>query len=154
MCLAIPGRLAAITEGEGFDRRGTVDYDGARQEVSLAYLPDVQVGDYVLVHVGFAMTQVDTEEAERLLQELRDLGGEVGDGFDRFHAVGHARGVAEIDDVLVGQALHQRADDRQPADAGIEYADGGVCIRGHEWQDGGMRKTAFYPQDFKARSKP
>ncbi|NLG34103.1 MAG: HypC/HybG/HupF family hydrogenase formation chaperone [Lentisphaerae bacterium] len=74
MCLAIPGRLVAVSDGEGFDRRGTVDHDGARQEVSLAYLPDVQVGDYVLVHVGFAMTQVDTEEAERLLQELRDLG--------------------------------------------------------------------------------
>jgi hydrogenase expression/formation protein HypC len=73
MCLAIPGRVVAITEGEGFDRRGTVDYDGARQEVSLAYLPEVQPGDYVLVHVGFAITRVDAAEAERILQEIRDL---------------------------------------------------------------------------------
>ncbi len=68
MCLAIPGRLAAITEGEGFDCRGTVDYDGARQEVALAYLPEAKVGDYVLVHVGFAMTLLDTDEAERILR--------------------------------------------------------------------------------------
>ena len=76
MCLAIPGRLVAITEGEGFDRRGTVDYDGARQEVALAYLPEAKVGDYVLVHVGFAMTLLDTDEAERILRELRELEAE------------------------------------------------------------------------------
>ena len=73
MCLAIPGRLVAISDGEGFDRRGTVDYDGARQEVSLAYLPETKLGDYVLVHVGFAMTRLDGEEAERILREIREL---------------------------------------------------------------------------------
>jgi hydrogenase expression/formation protein HypC len=76
VCLAIPGRIVAIAEGEGFDRRGTVDFDGARQEVALAYLPEAQIGDYVLVHVGFAMTLLDTGEAERILRELREL--EVG----------------------------------------------------------------------------
>ena len=50
-----------------------MDYDGARQEVSLAYLPEVRPGDYVLVHVGFAMTQLDAEEAERILREIREL---------------------------------------------------------------------------------
>ena len=73
MCLAIPGRIVSIAEGEGFDRRGTVDYDGARQEVSLAYLPEAKTGDYVLVHVGFAMTLLDNEEAERILREIREL---------------------------------------------------------------------------------
>ena len=73
MCLAIPGRIVAIAEGEGFDRRGTVDYDGARQEVSLAYLPETKIGDYVLVHVGFAMTRLDADEAERILREIREL---------------------------------------------------------------------------------
>ena len=73
MCLAIPGRIVAVTEGEGFDRRGTVDYDGARQEVSLAYLPETKIGDFVLVHVGFAMTRLDAEEAERILREIREL---------------------------------------------------------------------------------
>ena len=73
MCLAIPGRIVAMTEGEGFDRRGTVDYDGARQEVSLAFLPETKIGDFVLVHVGFAMTRLDAEEAERILREIREL---------------------------------------------------------------------------------
>ncbi len=73
MCLAIPGRVVAISEGEGFDRRGTVDYDGVRQEVALAYLPETKIGDYVLVHVGFALTRLDAAEAERILKELRDL---------------------------------------------------------------------------------
>ena len=73
MCLAIPGRVVALTGGEGFDRRGTVDYDGVRQEVSLAYLPETQIGDYILVHVGFALTRLDPEEAERILQEIRQL---------------------------------------------------------------------------------
>ena len=73
MCLAIPGRVVAISDGEGFDRRGTVDYDGARQEVSLAYLPETKIGDYVLVHVGFAMTLLDGDEAERILRDIREL---------------------------------------------------------------------------------
>lgn len=73
MCLAIPGRVVEISGGAGFDRRGTVDFDGVRQEVSLAYLPETQVGDYVLVHVGFAITQLDTGEAERILREIREL---------------------------------------------------------------------------------
>jgi hydrogenase expression/formation protein HypC len=73
VCLAIPGRIVAISEGQGFDRSGTVDFDGARQEVSLAYLPEVQIGDYILVHVGFALTKLDTAEAERILREIREL---------------------------------------------------------------------------------
>lgn len=73
MCLAIPGRIVAISDGAGFDRRGTVDYDGVRQEVALAYLPEAKVGDYVLVHVGFAITRLDVAEAERILREIREL---------------------------------------------------------------------------------
>ena len=73
MCLAIPGRLVAVSGGAGFDRRGTVDYDGVRQEVALAYLPEAKIGDYVLVHVGFAMTLLDAQEAERILGDIRQL---------------------------------------------------------------------------------
>ena len=73
MCLAIPGRVVAMSGGEGFDRRGTVDFDGVRQEVSLAYLPETRIGDYLLVHVGFALTRLDPEEAERILREIREL---------------------------------------------------------------------------------
>ena len=67
----------ALAGGTGIDRRGTVDYDGVRQEVSLAYLPETQIGDYVLVHVGFAMTRLDAAEAERILREIRELAGEM-----------------------------------------------------------------------------
>ena len=77
MCLAIPGRVVALAGGTGIDRRGTVDYDGVRQEVSLAYLPETRIGDYVLVHVGFAMTRLDAAEAERILREIRELAGEM-----------------------------------------------------------------------------
>ena len=76
MCLAIPGRVVALAGGTGIDLRGTVDYDGVRQEVALAYLPEAQIGDYVLVHVGFAMTLLDTQEAERILGEIRQLTAE------------------------------------------------------------------------------
>lgn len=70
MCLAIPGRLISITPGEGFDRRGTVDYGGVRQTVSLAFLPDATPGDYLLVHVGYAMTRLDPAAAEALLNDI------------------------------------------------------------------------------------
>ena len=64
---AADARLAVDeTPREGAD-------DGARQEISLAYLPETKIGDYVLVHVGFAMTQLDTDEAERILREIREL---------------------------------------------------------------------------------
>ena len=70
MCLAIPGRLIEIEPGEGFDRRGLVDYGGIRQRVSLAFLPDAAPGDYLLVHVGYAMTRLDPSAAESLLDEI------------------------------------------------------------------------------------
>ncbi len=73
MCLAIPGRVVEISGGEGFERRAVVDYDGVRQEASLAYLPETKIGDYLLVHVGFALTRLDADEAERILQEIRQL---------------------------------------------------------------------------------
>ena len=73
MCLAIPGRVVEITGGEGFDKKAVLDYDGVRQEASLAYLPETQIGDYLLVHVGFALTRLDPEEAERVLAEIREL---------------------------------------------------------------------------------
>lgn len=74
MCPAIPGKNCGHSGGRRFHRRGTVDYDGVRQEVALAYLPEAQIGDYVLVHVGAAMTRLDTAEAERILRELHGFG--------------------------------------------------------------------------------
>ena len=72
MCLGVPGRVEDVWEADG-TRMATVDFGGVRKEVCLAYVPDVVVGDYTIVHVGFALTRLDAAEAERILKELRDL---------------------------------------------------------------------------------
>jgi hydrogenase expression/formation protein HypC len=76
MCLGIPGRITEVFPSEGLPM-GTVDFGGVRREVCLAYVADeVEAGDYVVVHVGFAISKVDEEEARRtfkLLEELSQL---------------------------------------------------------------------------------
>ena len=75
MCLGIPGRIVEIREDGGL-RMGTVDFGGVRKEVCLAYLDeDTRVGEYAIVHVGFAIAKVDVEEARRTFELLRELGG-------------------------------------------------------------------------------
>jgi hydrogenase expression/formation protein HypC len=71
MCLGIPGRIVAIDD-TGL-RTGTVDFDGLRRPVCLVYTPDAQVGDYVIVHVGFAISRVDEAEAAKTLAVLRAM---------------------------------------------------------------------------------
>ncbi len=70
MCLAVPGRVVEIFDDGAALTRGKVDFGGIRKEVCLAYTPLVSVGDYVLVHVGFALTVVDEVEAMRIFDEL------------------------------------------------------------------------------------
>ncbi len=72
MCLGIPGKVIEIS-GEGFMRTGKIDFDGIVKEVSLAYVPEIEVGDYAIVHVGFAITQLDEESAQETLALLRRL---------------------------------------------------------------------------------
>jgi hydrogenase expression/formation protein HypC len=72
MCLGIPGRITEIS-GEGVGLMGRVDFDGVVKEVSLAYVPDIEVGDYTIVHVGFAITQLDEESAKETLALLQML---------------------------------------------------------------------------------
>ena len=72
MCLGVPGKIVAIEEG--FMRMGTVDFDGATLEVCLAYVPDAVPGTYVLVHAGFALAELDEEQAAETLSALRELG--------------------------------------------------------------------------------
>ena len=76
MCLAVPGRIEAIEGEDALERRGRVDFGGVRRDVQLAYLPEARVGDWVLVHVGFALSRIDEAEAERVLAELEALGAE------------------------------------------------------------------------------
>lgn len=75
MCLAVPGKIVNIAEDPNLSlRRGKVDFGGIRKEVCLDHTPEAHVGDYVLVHVGFALTVVDEQEAKRVFEALEDLG--------------------------------------------------------------------------------
>jgi len=74
MCLAVPGKIVTLMEEKNLGlRRGKVDFGGIRKEVCLDYTPEARLGDYVLVHVGFALTVVDEEEAQRVFETLREL---------------------------------------------------------------------------------
>jgi len=74
MCLGIPGRIVEIRDDAGL-KMGTIDFGGVRREVCLAYLGDeVAVGDYAIVHVGFAISKVDEEEAKRTFEMLQEMG--------------------------------------------------------------------------------
>jgi hydrogenase expression/formation protein HypC len=77
MCLGIPGRIVAVADppDQTDERTGTVDFDGVRREVCLAYTPEAGVGDYVIVHVGFAISTVDEAEAARTLAVIRAIPG-------------------------------------------------------------------------------
>jgi hydrogenase expression/formation protein HypC len=72
MCLAIPGRISALHENAGVPM-AKVDFGGITREACLSYLPDSRVGDYILVHVGFAISKVDEEEAARTYQYLSEM---------------------------------------------------------------------------------
>ena len=75
MCLAIPGKLEAITaQLDDVFRMGRVSFGGIIKEASLAYVPEVQVGDYVIVHVGYALTRLDPDEAEKTLALMAEAG--------------------------------------------------------------------------------
>jgi len=73
MCLGIPGRVIEVREEAGL-AMGRVDFGGVRKEACLAYVPDVKVGEYVIVHVGFAISKVDEDEAIRTLELLSQMG--------------------------------------------------------------------------------
>jgi hydrogenase expression/formation protein HypC len=73
MCLGIPGRVTEIRD-EGGLAMGKVDFGGVRKDACLAYLPEVKLGDYVIVHVGFAISQVDEAEAKKTLEILDGMG--------------------------------------------------------------------------------
>ena len=75
MCLGIPGKVVEIDDA-GPLRMARVDFGGVRKEACLAYLPEVVLGDYVIVHVGFAISQLDEEEAQKTLEMLRAIDAE------------------------------------------------------------------------------
>jgi hydrogenase expression/formation protein HypC len=80
MCLAVPGKVLDCDETGGV-REGRVQFAGIVRRVRLDFVPEAEVGDYVMVHVGFAISRIDAEEAERtlaLLAEMGALAGELG----------------------------------------------------------------------------
>jgi hydrogenase expression/formation protein HypC len=87
MCLAVPGKVIAV-DGQGEFRTARVDFGGVTREACLAFVPETEVGDYVLVHVGFAIARVDEAAARETLEALRAIGeldaeSEGGDGAAR-----------------------------------------------------------------------
>ena len=73
MCLGVPGKVVEIYEANG-TRMGVVDFGGLKKEACLAYVPEVAVGDYTIIHVGFAITQLDEQSAQETLALLREMG--------------------------------------------------------------------------------
>lgn len=73
MCLAVPGKIESILENDPIIRTGKVNFGGIVKEVSLAYVPEAKIGDYVLVHAGFAISKVDEKEAEQVFEYLRQM---------------------------------------------------------------------------------
>jgi hydrogenase expression/formation protein HypC len=87
MCLAIPGKIMSISGDEPLTRTGRVSFGGIIKEVNLAYVPEAQVDDYVIVHVGFAISTLDEAEAHRVfdyLKEIEDL-SELEETSDEVH---------------------------------------------------------------------
>jgi hydrogenase expression/formation protein HypC len=78
MCLAVPGKIISVSDEDPLGRTGRVSFGGIVKTVSLAYVPEAQLGDYVIVHVGFALSTVDEDEAARVFEYLEQM-GELGE---------------------------------------------------------------------------
>lgn len=73
MCLAVPGKIMSIS-GDDLLRSGKVNFGGIVKEVNLSYVPEAKIGDYVVVHVGFAISIVDEQEAHQVFEYLKSIG--------------------------------------------------------------------------------
>ncbi len=74
MCLAVPGKIVSVDGQDPLLRTGRVDFSGTIKQINLAYVPEAKVGDYVLVHVGFAINTIDEAEANKVFEYLREMG--------------------------------------------------------------------------------
>ena len=73
MCLGVPGKIIEVYEQQGL-RMGKIDFGGVVKEACLAYVPEANVGDYTIIHVGFAINVIDEEEALRSYEMLMEIG--------------------------------------------------------------------------------
>jgi hydrogenase expression/formation protein HypC len=74
MCLAVPGKILSIEGTDPVLRTGRVSFGGIVKQINLAYVPEAKVEDYVLVHVGFAISTIDEEEASQVFEYLKQMG--------------------------------------------------------------------------------
>lgn len=75
MCLAVPGKIISLTGDDPLSRSAGVAFAGVVKQASLSLLPEAGIGDYVLVHAGFAITRLNEDEAQRTMQYLRAMSG-------------------------------------------------------------------------------
>jgi hydrogenase expression/formation protein HypC len=73
MCLAIPGKIESISSNDPLLRMGRINFGGIIKEASLAYVPEAVIGDYVIVHVGFALSRMDESEAQKILDYVKAM---------------------------------------------------------------------------------
>ncbi len=73
MCLGIPGKIVSVSGEDPLYRMGKIDFGGIRKEISLAYVPEAEVGNYVIVHAGFAISVIDEQEANEVFQYLKEM---------------------------------------------------------------------------------
>ena len=78
MCLAVPGRIVSVCGDDPLVRTARIDFGGIVKEISLAYTPEAQPGQYVLAHVGFSMALIDEDRAAEMLATLRGLAADAG----------------------------------------------------------------------------
>lgn len=81
MCLAVPGKIISFEESSGELKIAKVDFAGVTKNICVDWLPDIKIGEYVLVHVGFALNKIDEKEAEKTLASLKEMGEMVEDEF-------------------------------------------------------------------------
>jgi hydrogenase expression/formation protein HypC len=74
MCLAVPGKIVSVEGDDPILRAGKVNFGGVIKRVNLSYVPEAKAGDYVIVHVGFALSVVDEEEAKQVFEYLKTIG--------------------------------------------------------------------------------
>ncbi len=73
MCLAVPGKILSIEGDNPLDIKGKVEFGGIAKEISLSYVPEAKVGEYVIVHAGFAINKIDEKAALETIEELRNI---------------------------------------------------------------------------------
>jgi hydrogenase expression/formation protein HypC len=73
MCLAIPGKIESLSGDDPLTRMGKINFGGVFKEACLAYVPEARVGDYVIVHAGFAISRLDEDEAEKVFEYLKQM---------------------------------------------------------------------------------